>query len=515
MKKIITIVLFGFIIILSSCKDEIDELFLNPDGATDTKIEYLFADAMKQRGAFLRMGYNPQGYYLILQGIAPWIQLAGNEANDSKMMDVIANMSSNSWNQYYKNFLSKVVEMEILYEALPDEEKGDYDVYMNMIKVVRAVATSKMTDLYGDIPYSEAGQARRVGGSIYPKYDSQQSIYTSILADLKETSAFFSSFSPNESLPHSKLSTQDLLNGGDASKWLRLSNSLRLRFAMRILDADPSLATTTVNEVANADLVTTNALNIYELAKDPDGLNHRGGDGRLFGRAFNDRESRTWAPELMVNMMNEANDPRRLYCFNQTTAGEYKGTPSSPDEIALVQNDFNTDNYSYINTDLILDNLYLPGIVFTSSEVHFLLAEAAMKGIISDDPKMHYDTALEQSVEFYHDLISFNTEASYDAPLSTDIDNLVNASTFTYDGTMEQLATQKWIHLGINQPNEAYATWRRHDLPVLQDNISEGSPLVIPVKITIPSTEKNLNEENYNAVKADDTPDTKVWWDIN
>ena len=522
MKKSTIIYLLGLLIIISSCKDEIDELFLNPDKSTTAKIEYLFSGALIQSGAGLRVGYNPSGYYLLLQGLGPWTQVVANDANDAKMMDLINNAISGSWNAYYIAFMSKVAEMQILYDELPDNQKSDYDVFMNMIKIVKVHGTSKITDLYGDMPYFDAFNSRDVNNQIvFPKFDSQKDIYTALLTDLKEASEYLSSFTPNSSLLHGSIPSQDLLNHGDIDKWVRFANSLRLRIAMRIIDADPVLAATTVGEVQNLPLVLTNTHNILVDAASPNGLNTRdGADGQNFiGRAFQDRQNRTFAGELMIDLMNTANDPRMPYYFQTNELGNYVGVPSSPDILEPIRQDIIDANYSKINENLILDNLYHPGIVITSAEVNFLLAEAAMKGIGTGSAEVFYNTALKESVEFYYQMIALNTNTS-PAPVAPDmtvVDNFIATSSFAYNGTIEQLATQKWIHFGIMQANEAYADYRKFDFPVLQANIpsSGGAALVTPTRVTIPDNEKVRNEENYAVVKANDTPYSKVWWDIN
>ncbi len=522
MKKLTIFLIFGLLIISSSCKDDIDDLFFNPDKATETKIEYLFAGAITQNGAGLRIGYNPSAYYLILQGIGPWSQIVANDANDAKMMDLVSNAISGSWNAYYTGFMAKVSEMEIIYEELSAEEQANYDIYMHIIKVVQANATSKITDLYGDMPYSEAFSSRKSPQILFPKFDSQQVIYTSVLADLEAASAFLSTFSLNDSSPHGALASQDLLNHGDIDKWLNFSNSLRLRIALRISDADPDLAIKTIKAVENSPLVLTNADNILFNVTGSDKLNTRTGEasGNYIARAFNDRQNRTFAGEVLVNLMNDANDPRRPYYLTKTEDPEkadYIGVPSSPDQIAPISNDVIKENYSKISEELVLDNLYLPGIVITASEVNFLLAEAAMKGFGGGNAEDFYNTALRTSVTFYYEMVSTNPDASPDAPVVAEVDDFVNNSSFAYDGTIEQLATQRWIHFGVNQANEAYASYRRLDFPVLQENIPEGggAALVTPTRVTIPDSEKTRNEENYATVKANDTPNNKVWWDKN
>jgi hypothetical protein len=100
-------------------------------------------------------------------------------------------------------------------------------------------------------------------------------------------------------------------------------------------------------------------------------------------------------------------------------------------------------------------------------------------------------------------------------PDPTTVDAFINGPNVMYDGTLERLATQKWIHLGIVQPYEAWAELRRTDYPVLApDMLIGGSLLERTVRVTYPSTEITNNRENYEAVRANDTPTTRVWWDV-
>ncbi len=515
MKKIFILTILAVSFCISSCTKELDALFLDPDGSTETKIEYLFTRALTESGAGMRIGYNPSGYYLVLRTLSPWLQLAGADGNDSEMMTTVANAINNSWSAFYTGFAPKVTEMKVQYANLSDEEKSDYDIYMNLIKIVNANATMKITDLYGDIPYSEAFQARLGEQLFFPKYDTQLDIYKTLLAELKEVDTYLSTFSLNGSAVHATLANQDILNDGDITKWRRFANSLRLRAAMRLSDVERALAESTVQDIMsnNAPLSLTNADNILVNAEAPNGLNIVGGGGGLFGRAIEDSPNLVYAPEHMLNLMNAANDPRIPYMWVPNEAGNYVGLPSSPDTQGTITID--RANYAYINEELMRNNELLPGFVITAAEVNFLLAEAAMEGFIAGNAKDYYDTALRESINFYWEILNLEGDSGATAPDTAEVDAFVDASTATFNNTKAQLGTQKWIHFGLFQPNQAYASYRRLDAPVLPVNMAGGNALVVPVRITIPDNDKVVNEENYNAVKAQDTPNTKVGWDVN
>ena len=101
---------------------------------------------------------------------------------------------------------------------------------------------SRLTDLYGDIPYTEAAQSV-TEVNITPAYDTQESVYTDMLKELKEAVAVLKQ-SDGTRL---NIGNKDLIYGWKVEKWIRLGNSLRLRLAMRISYVAPSVASTHIN----------------------------------------------------------------------------------------------------------------------------------------------------------------------------------------------------------------------------------------------------------------------------
>src|SRR4029078_6527289 len=91
-----------------------------------------------------------------------------------------------------------------------------------------------LTDLWGDIPYSEALKGD-VGGSLKPKYDAQKDIYYGMLKTLTDVSASMKTVTTDPAL-----GSADPIYKGDIAKWLKFSNSMRARLAMRISKADPA-----------------------------------------------------------------------------------------------------------------------------------------------------------------------------------------------------------------------------------------------------------------------------------
>ncbi|QNH63375.1 SusD/RagB family nutrient-binding outer membrane lipoprotein [Hymenobacter sediminicola] len=101
--------------------------------------------------------------------------------------------------------------------------------YVGAGKIMQAMILAHLTDMMGDVPYSEAYQ----GGSNYkPKYDSQEQLYATINQLLDEGIVEMSKDPSQNTRPlYSTTPSEsgDILYKGDPGKWVRLANSLKAR----------------------------------------------------------------------------------------------------------------------------------------------------------------------------------------------------------------------------------------------------------------------------------------------
>lgn len=484
-----------------ACGDSYDKLFLDPERATSAQIEYLFTHVLT--GAELQLGYW-ENYYRIYRNISRWAQLTGT-VNDDRMMISDASQWGDYWRQYYTERSMYYLEMGVIHETLPQETRAGYDVYLHLGKIIHAFQTSRMTDLWGDMPYSEAFTARGSDEqrNLSPKYDSQESIYDAILQDLADAS---DALRQSDLAIHAALPTQDVFLKGDLLQWQRFANSLRLRLAIRLSEVAPEKSQSIVQEILAGDypLVESNAENIVWTTT-PD----RGGDDR--GLPTRESPGQTYAPKVMLDLMLDADDPRIPVLFAPgNVSGEYVGLPSSPDQQPAG---ISRNQYAHLNPILFEQHPTFPGVLFTAAEVSFLKAEAYLRGWAAGDAAAAHARALEQSVEFYYALYNSNPNAAYmEAPGA--LEGFVGASSASFDGTLESIATQRWIHLGINQPYEAWAEQRRLAVPALPIDMFGGRALERTVRLTYPSSELSNNRESWAAVQDRDTPTTPVWWQV-
>lgn len=142
------------------------------------------------------------------------------------------------------------------------EDKPEYKNLHNAAHIMRALIFHRLTDIYGDVPYSEAGLG--FYELIYtPKYDTQESIYDDMLSELEAAANGFD--------PNADQLTGDLIFNGDFAKWKKFANSLMLRLAMRLTKADEAKAKAWAEKAAAGGVMTSNddnALILHDASSD-------------------------------------------------------------------------------------------------------------------------------------------------------------------------------------------------------------------------------------------------------
>lgn len=505
------------LLLLSSCNN-MDDYFLNPDQSVNTRIEYLWTKGLVNSN--FRMN-SSLFFTLNYERIAYWTDLNCYSAADATLLNLTTAggqvSTSNDvgyWSRYYSSIMPSYIEAERVYnEELSGEEQEDYNVYMYIISISKALETSIATDLFGNMPYSEAFTARSDNQILFPKYDTQQEIYYAILDDLKEAADGLGATVLNDSEVHRSLTVQDLVYGGDIVKWQKLANSLRLRLAMRISDVDAAKATAVISDLADEVLIESNDDNTIFEALGPDGLNGVGEAYNLSNRTHYDfrQYDNNYAPAFFVDEMNRTEDPRLPITYSYAeAAGGYVGYSNDPRQIPAT---VNRDYVSILDTATFEENLYFPGIAMTASEVHFLKAEAIQRGFMSGDVEGEYNKGVRTSVEFYYWLRNLNPDSQVTAPDAAAVDEFIARTTYTAGDPLEAIWTQKRIHLGISMPMESWSEFRRTDFPKLSRYVMGGTYYQRPVRLLYSTNEALQNEENFAPYQGVTQYD-RLWWDV-
>lgn len=530
-----------------SCKKSLSDLYQNPDAFTSTSIEYLFPQGI-QSSAPVTYG---DGVNRILGQMAPMMQTLGStNANPANLYKFIQASSASSagaidfgrWQYYYNTSMIqfKLIDAMYYWQLTPDQQAG-YKVYYEMTKVMEAYNTAQTSDLFGDIPYSQAftRSNSKFNQPVYlhPEWDAQQSIYDSVLTNLKEAGAYFDTAQLQTSVYNAQalLATQDILYKGVLSSWSAFANSLRLRYAMRLSAADPSRAQAEITDIVNnkKPLILTNATNalLYNNAQ----------SGGYFAQAAAENNAtETYLSQYTDSVMHASVDPRlqMLYYTDASNAGVYKGLPVSQQD--RTTNTGVKGMYAYLNPLVWGYNYAAPiGIMIDASEVNFYLAEAAQKGIIPGGDataQTYYNNGVIQSVLMYYSIYQTApssktigtgasqytyTKATIAQPTVPALTAWLNSSAYAYNSgkAMEQIALQKWLHSGFFQIDETYAEFRRLKQPVLLPDMLNGVQMntTYPVRVPYPTgtSEANNNAENFAAAVAATNNNSyafPVWW---
>src|SRR5688500_2923627 len=162
-------------------------------------------------------------------------------------------MQNDAWaNAYfdvaYRDQVKYVVDL-----LASTKDKPNYKNLFQIARIMKVMIFHRITDIYGEIPYTEAGLGF-YGRIFTPKYDKQQDIYLDMLKELDEAGSALNA-------ADDKTGTGDMIYGKAAdpiTQWKKLANSLMVRLAMRLTKADAAAAKTWTEKAVSKGLMTSN-----------------------------------------------------------------------------------------------------------------------------------------------------------------------------------------------------------------------------------------------------------------
>jgi hypothetical protein len=373
-------------------------------------------------------------------------------------------------------------------------------------KIVEISVWQRLTDLFGDVPYSQTALGV-ADVNTKPAYDSQESIYTSLITDIdaaiKQLNATDAGYG-----------AADFYYKGDIVKWQKYGNSLKLRLGMRIRYANAALAQKTVTEAMGQPLLASNSDN----ATIPT-YNNATNDNvhPILNQFLGGSPDLKYLADAFVSKLVSTNDPRLPRIVQPTVNSIRAGTPAYRGiGVALTDDLLKTiikDDYSTVSTLTFFNRAYSPAIpcmVMSFSDVSFYKAEAALEG---------WGATIAQAEGFYQDGVKAAL-AQDPFNVSTVPANFADQLSFTgltKEQKLEKIGSQKWIQL-FGRSFEAFTEWRRMGYPALKPGPYAGSTNgTIPRRTIYSSREALLNTVNYKAAAAKmsngDSYISKVWWD--
>lgn len=482
------LILIPILSLFASCSDDITGLNQDTKRPTATKAEYLFTNAehaMMDQVTSTSVNYNPFRLYVQQWSEVQYPQESQYDMTGRKIPD-------RHWATYYRDVLRDFKEAKDLlisektnFIGTPTPtELAELNNKIAVIDILSAYTYNILVDTFGDIPYSEALD---IIAHPLPKYDDGLTIYKDLIDKLTVASKTLD-------INEGSFGDADLVYGGDTAKWAKFANSLRLRMAINLADVDPAYASTQALAAVTDGVILTKTDSAYlKYAALQPNANPLYVDLVASGR--ND-----FLPaDTFVNKMNALVDPRRSKFFTEyPNSGQYDGGKQG--QLNVYK------DHSHL-TETIKNPEY-PGVLFTHSEVEFLLAEAVERGIaVGGTAESHYDAGITASMEDWG-----VDAADITAYLATP-----EVAYATATGTWQQkIAEQSWIAL-YNRGFEAWTTYRRLDFPILvAPPVTFNDIEEVPKRYTYPGIEQTLNKTNYTAASAkigSDSPITKLFWD--
>ena len=482
-------------------------------------------------------------------------QLMGcwNTTNYGGRHTIDNNEMSRVWTTFYSVAIKNLVDAE--YRTQNDLEKVNIN---SALSIYRIYLMSIITDIYGDVPYSEAGKGY-IEGISNPKYDTQESIYNNFFIELKSAAM-------QMDVNKDKI-TGDIIFKGDIGKWKKLANSLRLRFAMRISNVAPKKAQLEFEDALASDggvmnnssedaLIAYmdkafsfgqeaysdyrgNAMSQLLFGNDPANnpsyicstfFNelYNTGDPRTFriARFYYDELMNATSSDNRIDLTNEIIEKGITFQPRDPGAYSWEPWPAGYDsDILKAMSETNASvNYSLAReTEPKLANNFLkgnnPGVVMTSAEVKFLMAEAKLKGWDIDGEIYDlYKSGIRDAMSFL--VKNYNCESISDDDFNIYISN--NEIGYTNEQIKESINKQAWI-LHFTNPSECWANLRRSGYPKLKSPAEYGFSQFltggseIPVRLCYPVLESSYNKKNYDEalerMGGNNNWHTAVWWD--
>lgn len=551
-KSYITMILVACTLFFASCSDEyMENMNTDPSKAPTIDPNAQLTTAQLQTFGDLGMVEIYRNY---LYAFNQHLMGCWNTTNYGGRHTVDNNEMSRIWTSFYTQCIKNVTDA--LYRTADDAEKVNIH---SVLRIYRVYLMSIITDIYGDVPYKEAGLGF-LDGKYTPSYDKQEDIYNDFFLELEDAA---------ENLdPAKDAVTGDVIYNGDVALWKKLANSLRLRFAMRISNIAPQKAQTEFENAlaANGGIIEdagSDALikyitisfsfgqeaysdyrgnSISQLLFGNDPSNNPSyicstlfnqlydtGDPRTFriARCYYDGLMSATSPDNRIDLTDEMIE--KSIAFSPRDPGAYSWEPwptgydsdickalavNNPDIKVTMDREVEP---KLANNFLKSDN---PGVVMTSAEVKFLMAEAVLKGWNAGSVSAEnlYKEGIRASMNFLAD--NYGCKAITDEEFDAFIRN--NGIGHTNEQKLQAINTQAWI-LHFTNPTECWANLRRSGYPKLKSPAEYGfsqfltGGAEIPVRLCYPVLESSYNKKSYNeAVErmgGTDNWHTHVWWD--
>jgi hypothetical protein len=356
--------------------------------------------------------------------------------------------------------------------------KSGQPVYSGMGKIMSAYFYQMLTDLFGDVPFSEAVKgAIEDGGILTPKFDSPEDIYAALIPLLDEGIAEIQESGPGIDQP----GADDLYFEGNISKWIKFANTVKLKVLIR--SGNYASARTLVDGGGPfiSSLSDNAQVTWQETAKNTNPI-----WARFLSRVGVDMYY--VGTEASVTRMTALDDPRIDFFYtkpsrpvaNSPHKGVRSGDINEDDEYINLEPTQSAVNRraNFSNANPIVFGPTVPTIFVSAWESKFLQAEALIR--TGGDGTSLFEDGVQASFDF----LGAGDASAYTAALA------FGGST---DNQLNILGIQKWISMNSLQMTEGWLETLRFDRAgnlIFTDGVSNGAVFTSPIL-------NSLGENNF------------------
>ena len=513
MKKFIyksALVLTLFSMLLSSCTKGFEEMNTDPNGIPDALPSQLLAPALV--GA---MQYN----------------MLRNRNFNNEIMQVTVNVTDaegqvsrydfrSNWADYlYNGLYSELTNFKDIYKIASDTTTSNYNrSYMAISLICQTWIYSILTDTYGDIPYFQSNKGRD-SLNFEPAFDRQRDIYLDMFQKLEEANKLLGFRTAIDA-------AADPVYYGNVVRWQKFGNSLYLRLLMRISGKQEVAAQV---KAKIKEIVDEKSGEYPRIANNEESAVLRWTGVAPYISPLNTvREQDFRAPAIasyFIDNLVNWNDPRIDIPTYGASGVNRWGIASSQGAYVGIQSGY-APGSEPVKRSFFLSNTSaaslqtdaMTGILMNYAEVQFILAEAALKGWISGDPKTFYTNGALASITYW--LPNWTTIINPVTGLPGDINTHLAAAdnqwleSETFEEKMEKIHLQKYYALFLVDMQQWFE-YRRTGYPKLPIGPGVRNNGIMPARMTYPVYVQSTNPTNYKLAVAAQGPDvisTPVWW---
>jgi hypothetical protein len=408
--------------------------------------------------------------------------------------------------------------------------KQNYTAIQAVALTLKVLFMSNLTDMYGDIPYSEAFKIDN--GIDKPAFDSQESVYKQMCLELEKANEIYATspyVDPDDT-------SRDGMYQFDMAKWRKFNNSLYLRLLCRISGRTSTLIDETNTVARKMQQIVSNPTTYPVFSSNADNATVKFSGVAPYYSQFDPgvyTENTFTAggyklTEQLIKMTVIRNatgqatyeDPRlKIFGKKAVSYTDWKGTIAGCD---VGEQTIADKGASYLNYEVFCrataDEWFMD-----YAEVKFILAEAALKGYIiggETAAKTYYEAAVAASMEKWSAMGTYSKTPCSITP--DEVTAFLNSSLGSWDSALDKedkevlIANQKYLALFMTGM-EPYHEYTRTGYPVL--TIGKGcvyNNFILPTRFAYPNTTMATNSNNAKAaltrMGGDNDMKTPVWW---